>query len=294
MFKHLLILTTLIFTSAGTSQVSMAMQQSAPAERLTIPQLDQQIVKELSDTGECVSTEHIVLCAQDGTFDEDTLTTLIARFDEGAVAIRQYLGSQIDMPGNGSQPIEFFVHSDVGVPHTTIFHEPWIFLNIDTITHDMIPYLHEMVHVMAQWSWRTSEWVGEGFANHVAAHVAESGVGYHRSFVLSDGLDSLLEFCSSDAGAAMLPLVGEPGRRNTFSGENAAIFRKMMSDRRAYAPAYYAMSWSFTDYLIDKVEIEGLRAIAESQEPSAVAESISGKTIEEHKRNWRQNYCHVG
>lgn len=285
LFRIIIILITVTLSFAGVS--------ASASERLTVRELDQKIVKELRAEGDCINTTNVVLCAQQGKFESDTLASLLELFDEGAIAIRQYLGSQFDMPGNEDDPIEFFVHSDVGVPHTTIFHEPWIFLNIDTITYDMIPYLHEMVHVMAQWSWRTSEWVGEGFANYVASSVVESGVGYHRSFILADGLERLSEFCGSSAGAAMLPLVGEPGRRSTLSDENAAIFRLMMSDRRTYAPAYYAMSWSFTEYLIENIGLDGLRAIAESMDPSSVSKTISDTTIEEHKDKWREQYCDV-
>ncbi|RAJ97077.1 hypothetical protein [Aliidiomarina maris] len=285
LFRIIIILITVTLSFAGVS--------ASASERLTVRELDQKIVKELRAEGDCINTTNVVLCAQQGKFEPDTLASLLELFDEGAIAIRQYLGSQFDMPGNEDDPIEFFVHSDVGVPHTTIFHEPWIFLNIDTITYDMIPYLHEMVHVMAQWSWRTSEWVGEGFANYVASSVVESGVGYHRSFILADGLERLSEFCGSSAGAAMLPLVGEPGRRSTLSDENAAIFRLMMSDRRTYAPAYYAMSWSFTEYLIENIGLDGLRAIAESMDPSSVSKTISDTTIEEHKDKWREQYCDV-
>lgn len=275
------------------SILSFANFSAAASERLTVRELDQKIVKELRAEGDCISTTNVVLCVQKGKFEQDTLASLLELFDEGAIAIEQYLGSQLDMPGNEDGPVEFFVHSEVRIPHTTIFHEPWIFLNTDTITYDMIPYLHEMVHVMAQWSWRTSEWVAEGFANYVAAAIAESGVGYHRSFILADGLGRLPEFCASSAGAAMLPLVGEPGRRNTFSDENAAIFRLMMSDRRTYAPAYYAMSWSFTEYLIDTIGLEGLRAIAESFDQSSAAKAISGITMEDHKDKWREQHCKV-
>lgn len=275
------------------SILSFANFSSAASERLTVRELDQKIVKELRAEGDCKSTTNVVLCVQKGEFEQDTLASLLALFDEGAIAIEQYLGTQLDMPGHEDDPVEFFVHSEVRIPHTTIFHEPWIFLNTDTITYDMIPYLHEMVHVMAQWSWRTSEWVAEGFANYVAAAVVKSGVGYHRSFILADGLERLSELCSSPAGAAMFPLVGESGRRNTFSDENAAIFRLMMSDRRTYAPAYYAMSWSFTEYLIGNVGLDGLRAIAESIDQSSASKAISGITMEDHKDKWREQHCKV-
>jgi hypothetical protein len=283
-FRRIILLMLIILGASAVSVLSAS-------ERLTQRELDQKVVKELRDSGECMSTAYVVFCAEAGQFDHETLASLLELFDEGATAIREYLGPQLDIPGNGSKPVEFFVHSDVGMPHTTGFREPWIFLNIDTINYDMIPYLHEMVHVMAQWSWRTTEWVGEGFANYVASAVAESGIGYHRSFILSDGLERLSEFCSSRAGKEMLPLVGAPGRRSTLSDDHRAVFRQMMSDRRTYAPPYYAMSWSFTDYLIDNIGLDGFRAIAESREPSSISKAISGKTKEEHKEIWKQDRC---
>ena len=44
------------------------------------------------------------------------------------------------------------------------------------------------------------------------------------------------------------------------------VFRKMMSDRPRYAPPFYALSWSYVDYLVPRVGLEGLQAAATSPE----------------------------
>jgi hypothetical protein len=158
----------------------------------------------------------------------------------------------------------------------------------------MAPYLHEMVHAMTQWSWRNSEWVAEGFANHIASIVAEGHPGYHRSFILPSGLDDLHELRLSPAGRTVLPLIGLPGRRHTYEGEARELAQLLLSKRREYAPPYYAMSWSFISYLIGEIGYPGLRSVAESNDPSETLRSITGKSMSEHLSAWESALNEVG
>ena len=64
----------------------------------------------------------------------------------------------------------------------------------------------------------------------------------------------------------MLPLVGPRGRRSNYTPELATRFRRMMADRPRYAAPFYALSWSYVDYLVARIGIEGLHAAATSAE----------------------------
>jgi hypothetical protein len=252
-------------------------------------QRDASIARTLRESGTCVESGRVVLCVQSGALARETFASFLALAERGAESVRTYLGPHADMPGVGTRSVEIYVASNVGIPHVTALPEPWIFMHPDTIAQDMAPYLHEMVHVMAQWSWRKTEWIAEGFADFAASEIATTHGGYHRSFVLPRGLENLRELYASEAGQEMLPLIGVPGRRHAYTGEAASLFKKLMLNRRKYAPAYYALSWSFVDHLVRRVGLKGLRLIAESDDPSSVAVQLSGQSIEAHKTVWQSS-----
>lgn len=268
------LLACLVYGSTATAK------PPTPAER------DRLAAHALQRAGDCRSTRYVSVCVERGALTEEQAARFVALADEGAVAIRVHLGAELDLPGGNDRRVAFFVGSDVGPPHVTINREPWIFMHPETIRADHAPYLHEMVHAMAQWSWRRSEWIAEGYANHVAAAVVGGTRGYHRSFVLPDGLRDLQHHRRSPQGRAMLPLVGADGRRSTYAPVPAALFRRLMADRSQYAPPFYALAWSFVDYLVDAVGVQGLRAIATADDQQAAAHAVSGRTLDQLKQAW--------
>jgi hypothetical protein len=276
---------TLMLLLAALSAPLWAAVAATPP--LSQQQLDAWIVERLRREGTCVRSEHVVVCASTDALPEEELREFLFLAQDGAQRIRRYLGPQLDLPGSNARPVEFFVSRDVGIPHVTVHQEPWIFIHPRAISRRMAPYLHEMVHAMAQWSWRNSEWVAEGFADHVASTVAEGHPGYHRSFILPTGLDDLHEMHASPAGQEMLPLIGLAGRRHSYLGEARELAERLRTRRREYAPAYYAMSWSFVSYLVSTVGYDGLRRVAESASPSETLHRLTGRSMAEQLASWQ-------
>ncbi len=269
---------TLFFASSTVS----ASNNLSPGER------DRQVVASLRAGGSCTEAKHVSVCAERGVLSDSQLSVFAGLAEDGAISVRSYLGEMLDLPGGNERKVEFYIGANVGIPHVTIEHEPWVFMHPDTIRSNMAPYVHEMVHAMAQWSWRKSEWMAEGFANHAAAEIVSRFGGYHRSFVLPNGLAELAHYFHSTEGQEVLPLVGAAGRRNTYSPENAEIFQRLMANRRKYAPPFYAMSWSFTDYVVDRCGVKGLRKMAEADRPDVVAKTICGSTLQELRVSWQK------
>ncbi len=255
-------------------------------ESLSQRQRDSRVASLLRQTGTCLESEYIALCAASDEISATELQAFLALADDGAWRIRSYLGSLLDIPGGNSRRVEIFVASCVGISHTTGLNEPWMFIPSRAVLRRMAPYLHELVHVMAQWSWRKSEWVAEGFANHVASRVTDGHAGYNRSFILPDGLARLTELYHSPAGQELLPLLGIPGRVRSYSAEHYVIAAKLTRSRREYGPAYYAMTWSFVDFLLTRISIGDLREVAQSDNPSDELVYLTGKSMERHIFEW--------
>ena len=262
-----------------------AQTDSPPLSR---KQRDAQIVHELRDADACRRAEHVIICVEPGQLPDASIAEFLREANAGAAAIRKHLGVDLDIPGGNHRQVEFFISRNAGIPHVTIAWEPWIFMHPETVARGMAPYLHEMVHVMAQWSWRNSEWIAEGFANYVASAVAEQGTGYHRSFVLPDGLARLPELYASPEGREMIALVGVPGRRHSYGPADADLMNRLQRDRRRYAPVYYAMSWSLVHSLADDFGVGVLRSMAASDDPSGILRQISGQSLEFYKAAWQK------
>lgn len=224
-----------------------------------------EITAQLHATGERYEGRHVTLWVAAGALDERVAREFLAKLDRGVDVVRAKLGSAVDEVQPPRRP-EVYLSPRVGISHVRGDIPTMVYMPPKRVLDGTAPYLHELVHAVASWSWRHSEWLGEGLANHVAQAVeAESG-GYHHSVVLPDGLAGLEAHLASDEGREMLALVGPLGRRSNYPPELAPVFRRMMSDRPRYAPPFYALSWSFVDYLVPRIGIEGLHAAATSAE----------------------------
>ena len=216
-----------------------------------------QITAELQVSGQRYEGRHITLWVARDRLDEASARAFLAQLDAGVEVIRQYLGPYVDQPV-APRRLEMYLSPRVGIAHVRYDVPTMIYIPTRHIGKRTAPYLHEIVHAVASWSWMHSEWLGEGFANHVAAAVEADSGGYHYSNVLPTRLASLPGHLCSPEGQKMLPLVGPRGRRDTYSPRLAAIFQNMRENRPLYAPPLYAQSWSFVDFLVPRVGIEGL------------------------------------
>lgn len=222
-----------------------------------------QITTEVQATGQRYEGRHVTLWVAAESLREHAALAFLGKLDRGAEVVRAHLGQYVDEPENPRR-LQVYLSPRVGIAHVRGDFPTMIYIPPRRVLDRTAPYLHEIVHAVASWSWRHSEWLGEGLANHVAAAVEHQSGGYHGSAVLPDGLARLDQHLSSDEGREMLPLIGPRGRRSNYPPELAPIFRRMMANRPLYAAPFYALSWSYVDYLVPSIGIDGLYAATTS------------------------------
>ncbi len=238
---------------------------------------DIQVTAGLHATGQRYEGRHITLWVPRDRMDEATARLFLEQLDRGVELVRGHLGVNVDEPVNPRR-LEMYLSPRMGMAHVRVDHPTMIYIPVARVLDRQAPYLHEIVHAVASWSWRHSEWLGEGLANHVAQAVEVRSGGYHYSNVLPGRLAGIDGHVASPEGMEVLPLVGPRGRRSDYAPPLDALFRKLMADRPVYAPPFYAQSWSFVDFLVARHGIEGLRAHA-----AAPAGTIDIAAI---KREW--------
>lgn len=243
-----------LLVMAWSTQAQAGLSQRERAVRITA---------ELQSTGERYEGRHVTLWVAAGALDEQVARDFLVKLDRGVEVIRTELGKAVDERASPRRP-EVYLSPRVGISHVRADIPTMVYMPTKRVLDGTAPYLHELVHAVASWSWRHSEWLGEGLANHVAQAVEARSGGYHHSVVLPDGLTGLDAHLASDEGRQMLALVGPRGRRSNYPPALAAVFRTMMANRPCYAPPFYALSWSFVDYLASRIGIEGLHAAATS------------------------------
>lgn len=255
------------------------------------PREDAARVEALRASAERLEGRHVVVWLAPGSLAADEAAAFLRRADAGAAAILAHLGPHAGVEGPAGGRPELFIERDSPGPRVTGAAAPWIFLPAAQVRRGVSPYLHELVHVLAPWSWRRSEWAAEGFANHVAAAVVDDPAhraagGYHRSRILPRGLADLQALRCSPEGEAMRALVGVDGRRGRYAPGHAARFALTLEQRLRYAPPFYAQAWSFTDALVDAHGLDGFRNIATADDQDAAARALTGRSIDALRGDW--------
>lgn len=258
----------------------------ASAEPLRGVALKRDITRELQLDGDSISRQNVIVWAERGRLSATQLAEFADLVDEGVVNVRRYLGDALDLPGNDHAPVHFYISDRVRLASVTVDPLPHVFIHTDAVLGGRAPYLHELVHAMAQWSWRRSEWMAEGFANHAAAEVARRHGGFHASGPEPRGLAALAEHLDSGPGREVMPLIGLWGRRGDYTPAHRELFDKVLTQRRRYAGPYYTLSWSYVGFLIDELGLEGLHRVATAAEPGAEARRLCGRTLDQLQGEW--------
>lgn len=219
------------------------------------------ITEALQAGGHVHHAEGLTLWVDPDGLSEAEIRVFLVQMEQGLRALRQHLGALQDAPDT-PPPLEVYMSPQVGMSHVRGDVPTMVYMPTWRIRDHTAPYLHEFVHAIASWSWRHSEWLGEGLANHVAAAVEPVSGGYHHSVIVPDGLQDVEAHLHSLQGSEVLALIGPRGRRSSFPPELAVIFDKTMRDRRGYGTPFYALSWSFVDYLVERDGLAALRDVA--------------------------------
>jgi hypothetical protein len=258
----------------------------AGAEPLRGVALKRDITRELQLGGESVSRPNAIVWAQPGRLSSAQLSAFADLVDEGVVDVRRHLGETLDPPGRDDAPVHVYISDRVQLASVTVDPLPHIFIHTDSVLSGRAPYLHETVHVLAQWSWRRSEWMAEGFANHAAAEVARRYGGFHATGPEPRGLAALAVHLNSEQGHEVMPLIGLWGRRGDYTPAQRTLFDKVLTQRRRYAGPYYTLAWSYVDFLMAELGLAGLHRLATAPDPDAEAVRLTGRTLAQLKADW--------
>lgn len=228
-------------------------------------QLAVEVTEKLHASGQRHESGGVVLWIEPDGLDADAVEDFLRKLEQGEAVLRSHLGALVDEP-ESPRRIEVFMSPRVRMSHVRFDHPTMVYIPTWRIADDSAPYLHEMVHAMASWSWRHSEWLGEGLANHVAAAVEPTSGGYHHSVVLPERLRDVQRYLASPEGQEVLALIGPKGRRKELPPELDRIVAKVLTDRARYAKPFYALSWSFVDYIVAQEGLAKLREVVADQD----------------------------
>ncbi|WP_218121224.1 hypothetical protein [Aquimonas voraii] len=231
----------------------------SPQTRLAI-----EVTETLQASGQRYDSEGLTLWIDPNGLDEAEVLAFFRNLERGLAVLRPHLGELLDEP-ESPRTIEVYMSPRVRMSHVRFDHPTMVYIPTWRISDRSAPYLHEMVHAMASWSWRHSEWLGEGLANHVAAAVEPISGGYHSSVVLPERLRDVQLHLATPQGQEVLDLVGPRGRRNELPPELDLIVTKVLTDRTRYAKPFYALSWSFVDYIVAREGLANLRTVVADQ-----------------------------
>lgn len=245
----------------GFLSITSAHAQS-PQTRLAI-----EVTQTLHASGQRHESGGVVLWIDPDGLDAEVVEAFLRKLEQGEVVLRSHRGALVDEP-TSPRRIEVFMSPRVRMSHVRFDHPTLVYMPTWRIADRSAPYLHEMVHAMASWSWRHSEWLGEGLANHVAAAVQAISGGYHHSVVLPERLRDVQRYLASPEGQEVLALIGPKGRRGELPPELDRIVTKVLTDRARYAKPFYALSWSFVVYIVAQEGLANLRGVVE--DPSRV------------------------
>ena len=259
----------------------------AAAEPLRGVELKRDITRELQRQGVSAARPNAVIWAEADALTPEQLDDFADLVDAGVVATRLYLGETLDLPGDDRAAVHFFISRRVGIATVTVDPLPHVFMRPELVLSGRASYLHELVHAMAQWSWRRSEWMAEGFANHAAAEIARRYGGFHATGPEPRGLAALSQHAASTEGDEVMPLIGLWGRRGSYTQGSRALFGKVLTQRRRYAAPYYTLSWSYVDFLMAELGLTGLHRVATADDPDAVARQLTGRRLDQLKAEWQ-------
>jgi hypothetical protein len=274
-----------LYTRLGCALL-LSWAAGSSAEPLSGVALKRDITRELQLDGEAVSRPNVIVWAQRGRLGAAQLQEFAELADEGVVNVRRYLGGTLDPPGPDDAPVHIYISDRVRLASVTIDPLPHIFIHTDSVLGGRAPYLHEIVHALAQWSWRRSEWMAEGFANHAAAEVARRFGGLHATGPEPRGLAALAEHLDSGPGREVMPLIGLWGRRGDYPPTERALFDKVLTQRRRYAGPYYTLAWSYVDFLMAELGLEGLHQVATAADPETEARRVGGRSLAQLRAQW--------
>jgi hypothetical protein len=279
--------------SLGLALVSLGVasaQQLAPPQLLDWSADDGKRVADLAARGRRIDGTEVVVWTPVSVSEADQ-RALVARLDRGVAAVRAMIGKHAWQVVGGDK-ITYYVSEDRFPSHATA--RAAVFIPLARVQDDRAPYLHEAVHEllstaatrkMIESPGMPSQpiWFAEGIADYIAGAVAaKAGLTGGDVFDIG-GLDRVDRTCAErlkgPAGSDVLPFIGA-------HGAPVALYT---ADRAKVAPAFYACSFSFTKFIVERVGLAPIVAAAplvDTEGLHAQFEKLLGKSLSAASTDW--------
>jgi hypothetical protein len=265
---------------------------------LAAPLVAQQPLNWSNDDGHRVATlkkngfrlegEHVILWCPKSLVRSDA-EALVRRLDPGVAGLWRNVGTHA-WQAVPKGKITYYLSDDTFVAHAS--GRGAVFVPMARVRDGRAPFLHEATHELLA-STRTDRssggppstrplWLTEGLADYFARLVAgEIGIIETGPFDTPTiaGADAICaERARTEDGAAMIPYIGRDERPEVL----------FTTDRRRFAPTFYACSLSFVSYLGDHVGLNNLVDLfaVGPAEMNIRLDGLKGKRLAEWRAEW--------
>lgn len=220
------------------------------------------------------------------------MSAIVAKLERGIRAAKSFIGAPDWSCGDDRRVFFYFPDANF------ISHAPGdntAFIPLWRIRQDQAPWIHEAMHLLVKvdGDWlsqadsvaeaRMPLWLHEGLAEALAMAVAQQEGFAHYSPLIDVPADRLDAFAAQQIRACP-----DPSRLLAFVGGRGKLPELFGEERMKYAPAFYAASTSLVRSLARR---DGgyrllLRAVADFDNEITTYERLSGRSLDESRREW--------
>ena len=254
-------------------------------------------ITHLINNGVKISTEKAICWFPKDSLSEEQMKKIADTISRGIILAEKLIDAPLQWQAHPfNEPYTFYFRKDTIISHASS--AGFISISFWRIKTGRAPWLHEAMHEMldtktGSWNSRISEeyqmknmplWLFEGMADYISLQVSRSN-NMKWFDVFSRGYqtdtDSLfLLDQKSEKGSYIVSHIGAKGIMPELFSKN----------RQEYAPAFYHGSCSFVKWIAGKYGIKMLlAAISAFDKEMETIENLSGKHIEELKKQWLDN-----
>jgi hypothetical protein len=256
---------TRLLTIGFVSVVACAAQESWMTDR--------ELAADLRQNGVRIEMDSAIVYFEKDALPEEQMKQFAMLADHGVADIETLLDTSPEARKRIGK-VEYFVSSSVDISHSY-----WrsVYLSVDRVSRQAAPYLHETTHIIARCR-ACAMWLSEGLASYVQSYVSEHMGGYDGAIFSrggNRGIDrAAARWLRNDRGQAVLPYVGGAGEPPN------------LDDRRGVGAPFYILSQSFVKFLAENARAGHWGEIANSEDPDAMLEQSTQKSMADLKTEW--------
>ena len=252
-------------------------------------------ITRLIKNGAKISDEKVICWFPKDSLSPKQMTEISDMLNAGIRSAEKFIGVPLLWQSHQlNEPYTFYFRSDRFISHASQY--GFVSVPFWRIRDGKAPWLHEVIHEMLcskngswysneitekDWSEKMPVWLFEGLPDYISLKVSVfENLKWFDVFSNSynPNIDSLfLKEIKSDKGSYILSFIGSKG-----------VMPELFSNNRMhYAPAFYHGSHSFVNYLVTSYNIKILlKAVSLFEREQETIEKLTGKSLEELKKEW--------